>query len=223
MIVEQAAIKSRLDELRLSYAGFTKQLSRPGISAERAERVRSELESLAEEIATLEKIPQVGRVEANRARVGAIVQERLEVVQAKLSADVRFAGMESGALGAVSGEARALLWTLGQDRLTLAMQEMADSTQGRDPGRTDRAVPNILLHALQEAPDAESRASAAYELGKLQLAEAIPALVRALDDDDSFVADVASQALGYFSDEALREAQVSPSVEERAARARHRR
>ena len=223
MIVDQAAIKSKLDELRFSYEGFTKQLTRSGISAERAERVRAELESLAEELATLEKIHQLGRVEADRARIEAIVRERLDVVQTKLAAEERFAGIEPESLGAVSGEARALLWSLGRDRLTLAMQEMSHSTQGRDPGRTDRAVPNILLHALREAPDAESRASAAYELGRLQLAEAIPALLRALDDEDSFVAEVALQALGYFPDEVLRQAQVSPSVVERATGTRDRR
>ena len=223
MIVDQAAIKSKLDELRFSYEGFTKQLTRPGISAERAERVSAELESLAEELATLEKIHQLGRVEADRARIEAIVRERLDVVQTKLAADERFAGIEPESLGAVSGEVRALLWTLGRDRLTLAMQEMSRGTQGRDPGRTDRAVPNILLHALQEAPDAESRASAAYELGRLQLAEAIPALVQALDDEDSFVAEVALQALGYFPEEVLRQAQLSPSVVERATGTRDRR
>ncbi|HEX8221236.1 MAG TPA: HEAT repeat domain-containing protein [Chloroflexia bacterium] len=223
MIVEQTAIKSRLDELRLSYEGFTKQLSRPGLSTERSERVAAELELLREEIATLEKIHQLGRVEADRGRIEHIVQERLDVVRANLGEDVRFAGIEAESLGAVSGEARALLWTLGRDRLTLAMQEMSRSTQAPDPGRTDRAVPNILLHALQEAPDAESRASAAYQLGKLQLAEAIPALAAALDDEDAFVADVALQALGNFPEEALREAQLSPAVVERATHARERR
>lgn len=223
MIVEQAAIKSRLDELRLSYEGFTKQLARPGLSAERSERVTAELEMLREEIATLEKIHHLGRVEADRARIEAIVEERLEIVQAKLTEDMRFTGIEPESLGAVSGEARALLWTLGRDRLTLAIQDMSRSMPVRDPGRTDRAVPNILRHALQEAPDAESRASAAYELGKLQLAEAIPALAAALDDEDAFVTDVALQALGYFPDEVLQEAQLSPATVERVTRARERR
>jgi hypothetical protein len=222
MIVEQAAIKSRLDELRLSYEGFTKQLSRPGLSAERSERLQAELGLLREEIATLEKIHQVGRVEADRARIEAIVQERLAAVQADLGEDERFSGIQPDALGAVSGEARALLWALGRDQLTLAIQEMAQREQARDPGRTDRALPTILLHALQEAPDAEARASAAYELGKLQLAEAIPALAAALGDD-AFVAGVALQALGYFPEEVLREAQLDPATVERAARARERR
>jgi hypothetical protein len=221
MIVEQAAVKSKLDELRLSYEGFTKQLARPGLSAERTERIQGELEMLREEIATLEKIHQLGRVEPDRTRIEAIVDERLEAVLEKLAANARFAGLEPEELSAVSGEARALVWTLGRDRLTLAMQEMARSGQGRDLGRTDRAVPNILLHALREAPDAESRASAAYELGKLQLAEAIPAIVQATDDPDAFVVDVALQALSYFPEEVLREAQVSPAILERVARARN--
>ncbi len=222
MIVEQAAIKSRLDELRLSYDGFTKQLTRPGLSAERAERLRSDLEMLREEIATLEKLQQLARVEPDRTRVEAAVRERLEVVQERLGKEMRSVGLEPEAAGAMSGEARALLWALGRDRLTLAMQDMSQNVPGRDPGRTDRAIPNILLHALQEAPDAESRASAAYELGRLQLIEAIPSLVRAVEDPDSFVVDVALQALGYYPDEALREAQVSPVLIERVARARER-
>ena len=221
MIVEQVAVKSKLDELRLSYEGFTRQLARPGLSTERTERVQGELEMLREEIATLEKIHQLGRVEPDRARIEAIVSERLEAVREKLVADTRFAGLGPEELGAVSGEARALVWALGRDQLTLAMQEMARSGQGRDPRRTDRAIPNILLHTLQEAPDAESRASAAYELGKLQLAEAIPAILQATNDPDPFVADVALQALSYFPGEVLRDAQVSPAILERVARARN--
>ena len=223
MIVEQAAIKSRLDELRLSYDGFTKQLTRPGLSAERAERLQSELELLREEIATLEKLLQLGRVEPDRARVEAAVQERLAVVQERLAEEMRSVGLEPEAVGAISGEAKALLWALGRDRLSIAMQEMSQNVPGRDPGRTDRAVPNILLHALEEAPDAASRASAAYELGRLQLVEAIPSLVRAVEDRDPFVVDVALQALGYYQDESLREAQVSPTLIERIVRAKERR
>lgn len=220
MIVEQAAIKSRLDELRLSYEGFTKQLNRHGISSERADRLQDDIEMLREEIATLEKVQQLGRVEPDRARIEAIIEDRLEAVRAKLSADPRFSGLQVEEWGAVSGEAKALLWALGRDRLTLAMQEMSRHTTGRDLSRTDRAVPNILLHALQEAPDAESRASAAYQLGRLQLAEAIPALVQALDDLDPFVAGVALQALSYFPDLALREGSVSPAILKRVAGAR---
>jgi hypothetical protein len=218
MIVEQSAIKSRLDELRMSYEGFTRQLGRAGLSSERAERLQGELEMLRDEIDTLAKIHQLGRVEPDRSRIGTIVQERLDAVISQLWEDPHLSTFEPEELGAASGEVRALLWTLGRDRLTLAMQEMSQSTPRQDPARTDRAIPNILLHALQEAPDAESRASAAYELGKLQLTEAIPALVRALDDADKFVADVALQALGYFPREALREAQVDPLVVERVNR-----
>lgn len=222
MIVEQAAIKSRLDELRLSYDGFTKQLTRPDLSTERAERLHSDIDMLREEIATLEKLQQLGRVEPDRAKIEESVLARLEVVKERLGKEMRALGLEVEASGAISGEAKALLWALGRDRLTLAMQDMLLNVPGRDHGRTDRAIPNILLHALQEAPDAESRASAAYELGRLQLVEAIPSLVRAVEDRDSFVVDVALQALGYYPEEALREAQVGPTLVERVARARHR-
>ncbi|MDQ3929786.1 MAG: hypothetical protein M3328_11660, partial [Chloroflexota bacterium] len=136
MIVEQAAIKSRLDELRLSYDGFTKQLSRPGLSPERAERLQYDLELLREEIVTLEKLHQLGRVEPDRSRVEAAVEERLDVVRERLGEEMRSLGIEPEAVGAISGEARALLWALGRDRLTLAMQEMSQNVPGRDPGRT---------------------------------------------------------------------------------------
>lgn len=220
MIVEQAAIRSKLDELRFSHEGFSRQLERSGQSLERSERLRAELELLREEIATLEKVQQLGRVEPDRSKIGAAVEERLEAVRARLQAEARVAGLEPDQLGAVSGEARALLWTLGLDRLTVAMREMSQNVPARDASRTDRAIPNILLHSLQEAPEAESRASAAYELGKLQVAEAIPALARALNDPDPFVASVALQALSYFSEEALREGSISPEIVDRVSRAR---
>ncbi|HEX8229920.1 MAG TPA: HEAT repeat domain-containing protein [Chloroflexia bacterium] len=223
MIVEQAVIKSKLDELRLSYDGFTKQLTRPGLSPERADRLQVDLEMLRDEIATLEKLHQLGRVEPDRARVAAAVEERLEVVRERLGEEFPGIGLEPNGVGAVSGEAKALLWSLGRDRLSMAMQEMSLNVPARDPGRTDRAVPNILLHALQEAPDAESRASAAYELGRLQVVEAIPSLVQALEDSDPFVVGVALQALGYYTQEALREARLSPTLMERVAQAREHR
>ena len=219
MIVDQAAIKSKLDELRMSYDGFTKQLTRPGLSAERAERLQVDLAMLRDEIATLEKLHQLGRLEPDRARVAAAVEERLEVVRERLGDEFPSIGLEPEAVGAISGEAKALLWALGRDGLSMAMHEMSLNVPGRDPGRTDRAVPNILLHALQEAPDAESRASAAYELGRLKVVEAIPSLVQALDDPDPFVVDVALQALGYYTQEALREARLSPTLIERVAQA----
>jgi hypothetical protein len=220
MIVEQSAIKSRLDELRFSYEGFAKQLAHPGHSNERAKRLQIELETLRDEISTLEKIQQLGKVEPDRSKIEALVEGRLDVVRANLQADARFAALELQELDAVSGEVRALLWALGRDRLTLAMQDMSRNLPPRDPGRTERALPNILLHSLQEAPDPESRASAAYELGRLHMSEGLSALVHALDDPDPFVASVALQALGYYPDEALREGNVSPAVVERIARAR---
>jgi HEAT repeat protein len=215
MIVDQATIKSKLEEVRLSFEGFTKQLTRPDLSPERAERLQADLAMLRDEIATLEKLHQLGRLEPDRATVENAVEERLAVVRQRLEEETSSLNLEPQDLAAMSGEAKALLWALGRDNLTLAMQEMSQNVPVRDPERTERAVPNILLHALQEAPDAESRASAAYELGRLQVAEALPALVSAVEDRDPFVVDVALQALGYFSDEALSEAQISPSLIER--------
>ena len=220
VIAGQGEIKSRLDELRLSYEGYNKQLGRPNLDPERAERLRIDLELLLEEISTLEKIHQVGRVEPDRARLQQIVEERLEVVTARLYSDVRFSDLQPEELGAVSGEARALLWVLGRDRLTVAMREMAQQGHEPDPQRTDRALPTILLHSLQEAPDADSRASAAHELGILRVEEAIPSLVQALSDPDEFVRQVALKALTNFPVETLKEAQVDPHVVEQVARAR---
>ncbi|MFL5734956.1 MAG: HEAT repeat domain-containing protein, partial [Chloroflexia bacterium] len=70
---------------------------------------------------------------------------------------------------------------------------------------TDRAAASILLNTLQEAPDAETRASAAYELGKLKPPQAIPALARALEDDP-LVAEIALKALSTFAEAELRQA-----------------
>jgi HEAT repeat protein len=60
----------------------------------------------------------------------------------------------------------------------------------------------------------DARASAAYDLGKLHIAEAIPALADALTDDP-FVAQMALGALARFSDEELTAAGMAPAIVER--------
>jgi HEAT repeat protein len=80
-----------------------------------------------------------------------------------------------------------------------------------DPSRTDRAMPGILIHTLEEGPDIDTRASAAYDLGKLHIAQGIPALAAALTDDP-FVADLALQALASFSDEELSAAGLAKDI-----------
>ncbi len=208
MLAGQGEIKGRIDELRLSHSGYTRQLGRPGLSSERQQRLETDVALLDEEISTLEKIYQLGRMEPDRKKVEASVQERLDVLAARYSQDSALSHLKPDELGAASGEAKTLMWALGRDRLTLAMQEIVKSHGPRDPSRTDRAIPNILRHSLEEGPDPDTRASAAYELGKLGIEEAIPWLLAALRDPDSFVAQIAARALAYFSDEDLAAAEV---------------
>lgn len=220
MVASQAEIKSRIEELRLSHSGYTRQLGRPGLSRDRQERLEIDVGLLQEEIATLDKILSLSRIEPDHTKVQAAVQERLDVLAARYAEDPALAHLEPDELGAASGEARALLWALGRDRLTIAMHEIIKSHGPRDTGRTERAIPNILKHALEEGPDPDTRASSAYELGKLHIQEAIPSLVAALNDPDSFVGQVALRALAYFSDEELAKAQVVGGVLRQVSAAR---
>lgn len=220
MIASQAEIKSRIEELRLSHSGYTRQLGRPGLSRDRQERLEIDVELLQEEIATLDKILGLHRVEPDPAEVQAAVQSRLDVLAARYAQDPALAHLEPDELGSASGEAKALLWALGRDRLTIAMHEIIKSHGPRDLGRTERAIPNILKHSLEEGPEPDTRASAAYELGKLHIQEAIPALVAAMSDADSFVGQVALRALASFSDEELAHADVEEEVLRQVSAAR---
>ncbi len=212
MAASQSEIKARIDELRLSLNGYNRQLGRPDLSAERAERLETEVGSLSAEIATLEKLAQLVRLEPDGEKVTAAVTERLAVVTSRLAAEPAFAHLEPGDVGAVSGEAKALLWALGRDKLTLALREVPALASRADPDRTARALPNILIHTLEDAPDPDARAGAAYELGKLGIAEAIPALVTAANDADPSLASAAFRALARFPDADLIEAGVAPEV-----------
>ena len=64
---------------------------------------------------------------------------------------------------------------------------------------------------MESGPNAEARASAAYELGNLKVLEAIPALAAALKDEP-IVAEIAQGALRMFSEEQLQEAGVEKDV-----------
>ncbi len=220
MIVSQEAIKSRIEQLRLNYDGYRRQLSGLALSSERRERLERDVQLLDEEITTLEKIAQVGRVEPDRTRIEAIVRERLAILDERFAADPAAARLTPQEREAVSGEMRALLWTVREDTLTRYTDELArDRTP--DPTRTDRAVPGLLDHTLRNGPNIESRASAAYELGKLHLTEGIPALIDALKDDP-LVAQMALGALARFSDEELTAAGMAPAMvgQVRSARGR---
>jgi hypothetical protein len=213
MIVSQNEIKSRIEQLRLNYDGYRRQISRLDLSGERRERLERDVQMLDEEISTLEKIAQVGRVEPDRGRIEEIVRERLAVLHERFAADPSTSRLTSEQYEAVSGEVRALRWALREDTLTRYSDELAKG-RAPDPTRTDRAMPGILTHTLRNGPNVDARASAAYDLGKLHIAEAIPALADALTDDP-FVAQMALGALARFSDEELTAAGMAPAIVER--------
>jgi hypothetical protein len=210
MIVSQNEVRARIDQLQLNYDGYRRQLARLDLPGERRERLERDVLLLGEEIATLEKIAQVGRVEPDRARIEEIVRERLGVLQERSASDPATARLTPHEREITSGEARALLWTLREDTLTRYSDEMAKG-RGPDPGKTDRAMPTILIHTLRDGPNSDARASAAYDLGKLHLPEAIPALADALGDD-ALVAQMALGALARFSNEELTAAGTAPAI-----------
>ena len=78
---------SHIDELKLSYEGYKRQLSRPELSNERQERLKASVQMLEQEIGTLETLVQFGRVEADRAKIEAEVRERLDIVKQRLASD----------------------------------------------------------------------------------------------------------------------------------------
>jgi len=211
MIPTQSDIRGRLEQLKLSDTCYRKQLALANISPERRERLDIDIRLLQEEITTLEKAAQLGRVEPDPEKIEAAVRERLNALRARMASNPALSELASEDRDATSGEVRALLWLLGEDRLTEKMREMMAGRGRSDPARTDRAVPTILIHTLEEAPDAEARASAAYELGKLDIAQAIPALVRALEDTP-LVAEIALRALSTFTTGDLQAAGLSEAV-----------
>jgi len=205
MLASQAEIKNRIDQARLSYDGYSRQLARPTLESVRRERLEIDVRLLGEEIATLEKLLQLTRAIEDHSRVEEIVRARLGEVRATLAADAELSSRSAPERDYASGEVSALVWALGEDPLTLGMAEMMRGHEQADPSRTNRALPAILIHQLQEAPDAETRASAAYELGKLHITQAIPNLTAALKDKP-LVAEVASLALAMFTREELEQA-----------------
>ncbi len=219
MIVSHSEIRSKIDQIKVGYEGYKRQLKRPDLTLERKARLEAEIKLTADEIATLEKIAQLGRVEQDRTKIEEIVRERLEAMRTKLAADPFLAALSSQERDLVSGEVRALVWALREDTLTLFTQELLRENERHDPGRTDRALPTILIHTLEEAPDIDARASAAYDLGKLHITQAIPRLAAALHDH-RVVADTAFHALLLFTDDELREAGFSTSLVERIKEAR---
>jgi hypothetical protein len=222
VIADQHRIRSRIEELKLSRNGYSRQLGGLALSPERRERLEVEVRLLDEEIATLEKIAQLGRVEPDRERVEAAVRERLEAVRARLAAEPAYADFPEEERDSASGEAKALLWVLGQDLLSRQMRTLLEGRDQSDPTRTDRAVSTILIHGLEHGPNVESRASAAYDLGKLHIVAAIPLLARVLDDKQREVAEMALRALTQFTDAELEGAGISHEALQRVSEARAR-
>lgn len=222
MLATQSEIRDRIEQLRLSSTGYRRQLDALDISHERRERLEVDVRLIGEEIATLEKIVQLGRLELDRAKVETAVRERLDSLRETLSADPSLAELTEEERDMTSGEIRGLVWALGEDTLTRNMRLLTEGHEQSDPSRTDRALPAILMHTLEEAPGIEARASAAYELGKLQIAQAIPSLVAALGDDP-LVAEMALSALCAFSEQQLEAVGVEEGVlsKVRSARGPH--
>lgn len=202
MLVSQAQLRSKLEELKQSHAGYSRQVSRLDLSEERRERLDTERAFQADEIATLEKIAQLGRGEPQREKIEAIVRQRLQEVRAKLAADPALAGLPPQERDRANGEVRALAWALGEDPFDVAVGRLMQGHERADLTRTNRELPAILIRFLEGGPNVESRASAAYELGKLRIAQAIPTLAAALNDDAE-VAATALRALATFTDEEL--------------------
>ncbi len=214
MLVSQSDIKNRIEELKLSLSGYSRQLQRLDISDERRERLGSDIVLLQEEVNALEALAQLGRVEPDREKVEVVVRQRIESLRAESAGDERLAALNEEERDQTTGEARALLWSVGEDRLTRNSRFLVEGREHSDPTRTDRAVPNILIHTLEEGPSPETRASAAYELGQLHIAQAIPNLVAALEDEPEVV-EFALLALAKFTSEQLREAEVSSDLVEK--------
>ncbi len=219
MIVSQAQVRSRIDQLTLGYEGYKRQLDHLDLSAERKERLQIEVRLLQEEIATLETLAQFGRVELDRDKIEAEVRSRLSHVRQRLASDPELQDYTVDERDMASGELRALQWSLGEDTLSLYTQELLKG-HDPDPSRTDRAMPGILIHTLEEGPDVDTRASAAYDLGKLHIAQGIPALAAALTDEP-FVAELALQALASFSDGEISAAGLADDVIAEIGRARN--
>ncbi len=213
MLVSQAEVRNRIEEIHLSSDGYKRQLRTPGISMDRQERLDAEVGLMEEELATLEKIAQLGRVEEERAKIEAIVRERLVELQERMAQSSATANLRPEEYAYASGEVKALMWALGEDRL---IQSMAQASSNREasqgnPAQFGDAMTTMLIQALREGAERDTRASAAYDIGRLHLVTALPQLAAALNDHPH-VASVALQALKGFSDDELTQANVPEEV-----------
>ena len=211
MLAGPGEIKNRMEQLRLSRDGYNRQLERLDLTPERAERLRREVVELALEISTLEKILQLLRVEPDSGKIEQIVRERLVVVRERLAGSPELDGLSPEERDLRSGEARGLLAALGEDLLSELTRDLGPRTSRQDPEAIHRAEAQMLIETLETNADRDTRAGAAYDLGRLQVIRAIPALASALDDDP-VVAEMALLSLGKFTDEQLEDAALDASV-----------
>jgi hypothetical protein len=221
MLASSGEVRNHIEEVRLSSDGYKRQLRAPGISPDRRGRLEGEVALMEEEIATLEKIAQLGRVEEDRAKIEAMVLDRLTTLKERMASDSATAHLRPEEYAYVSGEVKALLWALGEDRLLQSMRQASasrDASQG-NPAQFDNAVAATLVRALREGAERDTRASAAYDIGRLHLVAALPALGAAIDDHPH-VAAVALRALSTFSDDELSEAGVPETVMRKIAAGR---
>lgn len=218
MIVSQADIRNRIEELKFSFEGYRRQVSRPGISDERRERLERGVRLWEEELATLEKLAQFGRVEPDRDKIEAEVRSRISILRERLANDPALSDIPEEYRALTSGELVALQWAVGEDKLAQATEEWTMKTVP-DPTRLDRTLPPLLVMTIHESPDPQARANAAYDAGQLHIVEAIPALSVALGDEGD-VAEIALGALCLFTDDELVRAGLRGEVVERVRETR---
>ncbi len=143
MLASQGEIKNKIDQLKLGYDGYSRQLTRPTLDAGRRERLEIDVHLLSEEIATLEKLLQLGRAVDDRARIEEIARERLAEVRRALAQDDALSNLNEQEREYVSGEISALVWALGEDALTLGMAEMMRGRGQADPGKVGHVGPPL--------------------------------------------------------------------------------
>lgn len=219
MLAGQNEIRSRIEDLKVSHAGYKRQLGSAYTTEERRARLEFDLGLLEQEIGTLEKIAQLGAAEPDRTRIEEVVRERLETVRSRLAADPALEQYSTEERELTSGEARGLVWALGEEAVSQRVREMVAGREHADPNMAARNLPGLLMRTLQNGPSADARASAAYEIGRLGIAEAVPRLVSALEDEQ-IVSELAFDALCRFTDQQLAEAEMPQHIRDQIRAAR---
>src|SRR5450759_3609927 len=107
MIADNVEIRHSIDQLKLSYEGYTRQLYRTNMSDERQERLKASVRMLEQEGGTLEKLAQFGRVEADRDKIEAEVKARRGIVRERLASDPSLDGYSQEEREQTSGELKA--------------------------------------------------------------------------------------------------------------------